>query len=937
MVQNKEPTLHDKQLVALGRILQTLREERKTDALIDAVIQYIRAEFDYALIWIGLYNEEEHHISGKGGVTPGREAAFLYQGFSLNPGDLLEQVVTQQRPLAVADLRMELRAGEWRSLAESCNIQATLLFPVRHQERCYGVVLLGSTLWGATPRTDVKARLSMVLGELALALFHIYAEQQRQQIKRPDQPLLSLLERLGHLDNLGLRLQAIVEETQHFIQPSRTSLYWFNREQRYFWRRVTHQPRSPVLLQDNSQMAPGISFQDVHEFYQALAAGQLVVIEQAGSSLKADVTTRLLQLMRAQALLVAPILVEGDVYGFVAVESGESHTWQEAEKVFVQGSANLVALTAPLEVMEEAIAQAKQDQQLAAEVAQAIYSEDDWKAALSNASERVCQCLAVHRFLVLVVDPDNGTFAIGYQNYRANQTPLRSPLPALGSPDWKLLEKTGGPIQVENIASDHRFLEWRNQLINCGLQSLLICSTNIGRSLEGAVLVGHSTPRVWSHREQELVRVVSQQIGLIIHQWQLQKQTDQQQKINQVLHHSLLSLQQITVVEQLEQKALQFLTQLLQAPLAVLVGWNMGETTGYLRSSPIPNEAFAINIDTSVLPQTDSLVHWVLETSDLIVLSIQSVTADTRQWLNAKGIDQILAIALRTAPDHEPTGMVLVADGPERQWSNAQLQAFKTLVNQLAWYRRWLRLTQLLTEQRETYQRLAWYKQAYLEEGYRSITSGLHRLNELSDPQDPLFPKRYHQLVRHLQDLVARLDPVVETEQWQLRLLSQNLSLISLLKRTLNRIESLIQQRHIWFQVHNQVNLTISGDISKTELILYELLLYICFRVEPGGRIDIWCRQIDSRWLDLSITDNGCIDPRLLVELEAGRSPDLLAISPLDTPPGLHLMLGKTLTQQIGGDCSFYKLEDGRLVTRLILPLTSTSSVPDVPATSIQP
>jgi len=735
---------------------------------------------------------------------------------------------------------------------------------------------------------------------------------------------------------LKLRLETIVEATQDFIQPSQTNLYWFNREQRYFWRRVTQQPRSPVLLQDNNQRAFGIPSQDVHDFYQALAAGQLVVIQEADSSLKADVTTQLLQLMQAKALLVAPILVRGDVYGFLAVKGDVPHTWQEAEKVFVQGAANLVAMIAPLEVMEETIAQAKQDQQLAAEVAQAIYSEDDWKVALSTTSERVCQRLAVDRFLVLVVDPENSCFDIGYQNYRAHQTPLRSPLPTLGSPDWQLLAKTGGPVQVENIANDHRLLEWQTQLVNCGLQSLLICSTNIGRSLEGAVLVGHNTPRVWSHREQELVRVVSQQIGLIIHQWQLQKQTDQQEKINQVLHYSLLSLQQITVIEQLEQKALQFLTQLLQAPLAVLLGWNMGETTGYLRSSPIPNHGFAINIDTSVLPQTDSLVRSVLETSDLIVLSIQSVTADTRQWLSAKGIDQILAIALRTAPDHEPTGIVLVADGPERQWSDAQLQAFKTLVSQLAWYRRWLRLTQLLTEQREAYQRLAWYKQAYLEEGYRSITSGLHRLHELSDPRDPLFSKRYHQLVRHFQDLVAQIAPVTETEQWQLRLLAQNISLISLLKRTLNRIESLIQQRHIWLQVHNQVNLMISGDILKTELILYELLFYACLRVEPGGRIDIWCRQIDSRWLDLSITDNGSIDPQLLVELETGRSPDLLAISPLDTLPGLHLMLGKTLIQQIGGDCSFYKLEDGRLVTRLILPLAPTSSATDIPNTSIQ-
>lgn len=36
--------------------------------------------------------------------------------------------------------------------------------------------------------------------------------------------------------------------------------------------------------------------------------------------------------------------------------------------------------------------------------------------------------------------------------------------------------------------------------------------------------------------------------------------------------------------------------------------------------------------------------------------------------------------------------------------------------------------------------------------------------------------------------------------------------------------------------------MSISGDIVKIELVLYELLVAACHRSEPGGRIDIWCR-----------------------------------------------------------------------------------------------
>ncbi len=56
MVQPKEPTAHhyNRQLVALGRVLQTLREEDNADVLIDTVLGYLQSEFDYQLIWIGI-------------------------------------------------------------------------------------------------------------------------------------------------------------------------------------------------------------------------------------------------------------------------------------------------------------------------------------------------------------------------------------------------------------------------------------------------------------------------------------------------------------------------------------------------------------------------------------------------------------------------------------------------------------------------------------------------------------------------------------------------------------------------------------------------------------------------------------------------------------------------------------------------------------------
>lgn len=926
MVPQKEPNNHDKQLVALGRALQTLREEENADVLIDTVIGYIQAEFDYILVWIGLYDRIEHRLIGKGGVIPTGETFQLRQRFSLNPGDLLEQVVIQQRPLAVPDLREELRAGEWRKIAQSCHAQGTVIFPIRYKDRCYGVALLGSVLWGASPKSEEKARLSMVLGGLGAALYQIEAEWQRQQIKRPDQPLLSLLTRLRSLTGLGARLEAVVEETHLFVKPARTNVYWFERERRYFWRRISNQQRTAGHSEAN-QAASGITVQEVSSFYQALVSDQVVAIGEAHSSLKADTTTRLMQQIRARSLLAAPILFQGELLGFLAVEGTEPRIWAEEEKGFVRGAAQLVALTAPLNEMEQTIEQIRLDQVLTAEIASAIYNEEDWKSTLKMSADQVCKRLRAERFLVLSYDKDLGRFEISYQTQPANRRPFATPLDALSDADWNLLKSSTTPIGIENLDGDLRLLAWRDRLLELGVRSLLLCNTSLGHAPEGLVVICHETPRTWDRIERDLVRVVSQQVGLILHQWQLQKQNDQQQKINQTIQWGLTTIQQTHQLEQLERSALQHITQVLQVPLAALVTWLPGHSNGRIITSGVANDRFALNTDAVVPVHTDSLVRWALENDELLALAIEDIPATTQKWLNGTGIGQVLVMAMRTSPEHEPTGMMLVADSADRRWSERHLSALGTLVSQIAWSRRYLALTEMLAKQRENLERLNWYKHRRLEDVYRPLATGVKRLSELGNPKDPLFGTRLQQIVRQMQDTLAPLPQFLQEEQWRLRLYPQPMPLISLLKRALERVDWLIKQRQLWSQVHNETNLTIGGDVVKIELVLHELLLSACQRSDAGGRIDLWCRQIDNRWFELSITDNGHIEPQLLNDLETGRTPDLLAPSLLDQPPGLHLLICQAMMNQIGGELHLYKLDDGRILSRLVLPLAVNSPI----------
>lgn len=927
MVQPKEPNANDKQLVALGRVLQILREEENSDVLIDTTLHYLETEFDYSLIWIGLYDRLDHRLHGKGGTTPSGSISLLKQRFLLNPGDLFEQVVIQQRPLAVPDLRQELRAGEWRKAAQMYDIQGTVIFPLRYKDRCFGVTLLGSSFWGASPRSDEKARLSMVLGGLATALYQIEAEWLRQQTKRPDQPLLALLTKLRSLTGLGARLEAIVEETHKFVQPTRTSVYWFERERRYFWRRISNRQKATGFSEAN-QPASGITAQDVNSFYQALLTDQLVAIGEAHSSLKADTTSRLMQQIRARSLLAAPILFQNELLGFLAVEGNDPRIWEDEEKSYLRGAAQIIALIAPLDEMENTIDQIQRDRVLTAEIAHSIYGEDDWKATLKLSAEQVCKRLRADRFLVLLYDPEQGTFDISYQSQPSNRRPLTPPLNTLSEADWQLLAKSTDTISIENLDGDLRLLAWRDRLLELGVRSLMLCNVSLGRPLEGLVVICHESPRTWSRTEHDLVRVVSQQLGLILHQWQLQKQNEQQQKVNQTIQWGLTMMQQTHQLEALEQAALQQIAQVLQVPLATLITWSPGEASGHVVSPIFSSDRFAINANAIIPVHTDALIQWVLESDGLLPLAVADIPAETRQWLSGSAIGQILAMVLRTSPEHEPLGIVLVADVLNRQWSERHLSALGALVSQLAWSHRYLTLMQRLSSQYEAVERLNWYKHRSLEELQRSLLPNLKRLQDLGNPKDPLFSTRYQQILRQLNDAVSPLVSLIQTEQWQLRTNVRTMSLVSLLKRSLGRVEALMKQQQLWSQVHDETTLTISGDIPKIELVLHELLLTACQRSDIGGRIDLWCRQIDSHWLELSITDSGKVEPHLLTELEAGRTNDLLAPSPLDHPPGQHLYICQSLMKQIGGEFNLYKLDDNRILSRLVLPLAVSDRTP---------
>ena len=861
MVLQKESSNYERQLVALGRALQAIREESRVDGAIKVALEHIHAEFDYLLVWMGLYDRVEHRLSGKGGFCADTEAILLKQRFGLNPGDVMEQVVIQQRPLGIPDLREESRAGEWRQLAQRFGIQGTLLLPIRHKDRCFGVLMLGSNLWGTSPHAEEKARLSMISGGLAEALYQFEMEQQRRQAKRPDEPLFNLLTKIRSLPSLKKRLEAIVDETHRFVAPNRTNIYWYEPQQRFFWRRLGN--RTADVSEEK------LAVQDLGSFYQALSGDQLVAIGEA-HSLKADATGRLMQLLQARSLIAAPILHQGELKGFLTAEGHDARIWLDEEKNYLRGVAQLIALTAPLEEMEQTVQQVKQDQQLTAEVTRAIYSDSDWRMTLKRCADQVLRRLNAERFLVLLYSSDLKQFEICYQQQPLNRRPIALPLEALNPVDWQMLERSSEAVGIENLAGDLKLMAWRQVFLDLEVQSLLVCNSAIGKPIEGLVVIGHEASRSWSRTERDLLKVVSQQIGLLLHQFQLQNQTEQLRKTYQAVQWGLTALQQMQQLERLEKAAVQHIAQLLQSPLASLITWQPGQATARITAPLFAKPQFGLD-STAVVSLSDPLLQAALQSDSLLPLPIADLSPETRQWLNGSELGQVLVYTLRTAPEHEPTGIILVADQANRVWLQHQMSAFGVLVNQLAWCRRSIMLADQLLAQRSSLEQLNWYKHRRLEELYRVLGVGVRRLNELGQQKDALSSMRYQQVLRHLGNTLTTTTPILRQEQWQLQTDRETIPLASLLKRSLERLDGLIKQRQLWTQVHNEASLSLGGDIAKIEYIVHEILTSASLRSPMGGRLDIWCRQIDAQWLEMSITDNGGIDAQLIEQMELGR------------------------------------------------------------------
>ncbi len=888
----------------LSQVLPTIWEAETLDKSIQTALAAIQTEFGYALLWMGLYDRFNHKLTTRGAITQGPRH-FSHASLALHPGDVLEQVIMQQRPMVIADIREESRAGALARIAKTFELQGTVILPIQRRGLCFGLVVLCSQHWGATPGILENSTLLAINNALAEAIHQNALESQRQQTKQPAKPLLALLGSLDRLSGLDARLQLVAEETQKFMGAP-VSIYWMETRGRNFWCRVGK-------LQGKSNGTLPVS--EIQSLYQSLCAEEMTVCGELEGSLKASMANRLMQHLSVQSLIIAPIVYHDELQGFISVEGANPRIWSEVEKEYVQGVARLIGLAMPTAEMDAALSQVKSDQLLSAGVTRSIHSDRDWQHVLGLCVEQLAARIGTDQLLVLSANLERGGFDLCYRTgHSVGRTEHWLPLAAV---DEKMLKRAHSPVSVESLESDLKFAAWRSHFQDMGVESLLVSNTSPGHSPEGLIIVTDKIDRRWSQSDRELLQTLSSQIGLILHQWQLQRQTDQQAQLHETFQWGMRSLQRLSHIDVLDQSATRHIAQLLHVPLVAIITWENGEAFAKISHMLVQNRSFQLADQRYISVETDAVINWTAATDGLLALRLEDLPADGQQWISGPAQAQILAMALRTAPEHEPNAVIVVADSASRQWSEAQTTLFGIVVNQLAWCRRHLKLTAAMLNRQQQLTQLNWYKQHQIEDLNRSLKDCLQQLRLQPNPADA----RQQMLLQKMNALTEQLAWVSDHERWAVKIHTQSMPLISLLKRAMARANPLLQERQLWSKVHCESNLNISGDVTKLEFVLYELIAEACDRSPVGDRIDIWCRPTDPSWIEVSITDEGTVAPQVLQEMAQGRPADLLSPSTLQQPRYSHLWVCQSLMQQLGGEFTLLQMEDGRTLSRVMLPL----------------
>ena len=913
-------------LAGIQTLIENMLAQDQVESLVDCALQFLAEKLDYRLLWIAEYNPDRSTLSGLGGGVPQSNGSAFSQIYPILPGDLFDQVLLTRTPIEVMNLQDENRVGKWQTIAQRFDIQGALLYPIQYRQIPLGVLLLGSSHWGRNPRTEESSQLAILTRTLGATLHQL---SYKQTLVAPSQPqsLMTTLNQVSGLTDCQDRLNEILKSTQQLISPTFTGLYWLDLEENICCLKSSYQPGQESRVRRARPIKAQVPLAEIASFCQVLSTGQMVSVSECQGTVNTKVPLRLMQQTKSRSMLCAPIICEDKLLGFLSVEGVEPRVWQEQEKKFVQAAAQLIGLSVVSPEGERPVQVSSQTHTLIGQFTQLMLESKDWPKTLNKVTEHLCRHLQTQRLVLLRHDDSTGRFRVEYQYHSPKLRPLLESLHPLSDVDMRMLERNIGAIAITDLEEDLRFLAWRESLMNQGMRSLLVCRTVADSTQPHTVLLlANQRVRTWKPNDIEFLQQFAQTLGTF-----KQKQQDYLLQQHQLKRYSLAQngLQTILKIDDpthLITRGVDIITEIFDAPLAAGILWVPGQDQGQIVAHQSTPPEFVLADNTPLQLRKDPLLkqlfsptpHTEHQSETFLKRSAADLAPETRIWLNSPGLDQVLVFALQSLDSPTPLGAVVIGTSPDHSYQAFDIQLMQTLVLHLASRYRTLRETHLLHRKWTNLECLNWYKQQSLTSEWENLQTTYQDLRAFI-PEGASIPK--HPLDT-LQQTLQSLESLLTNEDWQLNLNQDSIPLASILKRSMERIEPLIQSKQLWTQIHNLTsNTTLTRTSQKLELVLHELLLAACQRSKSGDRIDIWCRLVNSKWIELSITDQGQLHSKFIQDFQTLKSRDLLAPNLLDKMPGQSLKICHGLVERLGGRMELAPLEDGRILSRLTLPL----------------
>jgi GAF domain-containing protein len=951
-------TEYEKRQLAFYRYVQGLQRQDAIEGMGTILFAFLKEWFQFELIWIAQYDAQSHLLSGIQGVLPkttDRDTHFLRRKHSILPGDLFDQVLLTGTLQEIPSLKQEQRVGEWQAVAQSQNIQGSMILPIRYRQQSFGAILVGTTLWGGHPRPEEMVELKMLATTLGTELYRILGQSASLPVHQSHQLSVEIIGQILAAETFEERLPLVLEQLHQAIRPARTCIYWFDTENQSC--RLHDIYTGPSLRRSSaSKVIPRIDLglQSIASFYQSSLQNQTVAIaDMQGLIANSQAPARLMTMTKSRAWLSAPIFDRGRLIAVLATEDNDPHLWTEIDRQSIQLLAKLLGQGTQENVRDSSLTKGDRVglHGLLSALKDAYSDTEQWDPLLLQCLEQIAVQFSV-RWAAIVTqdsenqDSENQDFRCHPQFYsKKKQQPLADRLPELSDVDAKMLARMSSPIAVQSLAEDLRLLAWRQPLTDRGVKSLLCLKldrTSKRSKLGSFLLLATDLPRTWMPEEIGAAVDVVEPLGQALSKREQWQHDEFQVQFMTALNRGLQSIQLAPPGDALFTTAAQALHALLEVECLMILRWSPDRPEATI-AALINQSKFHVNEQIPISWQTDRFLQRVISGTvnsptalpELFTQAgaFEEIAADNDSWLAGMGRVNLLAVPLRVYPEDPCLGVVLILDSRSQYWTNLSREGVQLLTRELTLNYRSHYLLERLQQKQATLECLGWYKQRHLEYISQLWTSQMSQIQTppsapalVSTGQAGSRPRSNHS-PSDLYSVFSSLETILKTEVWELQLEPEQVQVATLLRRSLERIEELARTRQIWTQVHNLTpSVSLYAPTQKLEMMLVELLRAACYRSKTGDRIDIWCRVLPEQWVEISITDNGRLNPSMVHAIQHPSLHVPLSDSILDAPPGLHYKVCQSLVARMGGHLEMAQLEDGRAMSRLILPIASAAS-----------